>query len=102
MKSSIKTLTLIAALAVATSALAFPTKVRVTEKPDLLSSEGTEVFVKTNRGSVTIDYRNPVYHVLARAKVGQCFIFETETETNVDFNRKVNKSGLNTVTKSRC
>lgn len=102
MKSSIKMFTLIAALAAASVASAFPTKVRVTAPPDMVSSSGTELVLKTNKGTVTVGYKDPSYQVLSRATVGQCFVFETETETTVDFNRKVNKSGLVTVNKAKC
>ena len=89
-------------LVLAGSAAAFPTKVKVLKDPDLLSSEGTQVILKTSKGSLTASYRHPAYPALSKAKKGQCLILETESETTADFGKKVDQSGVNTVTPTRC
>ncbi len=91
-----------AVLLAASSAFAFPTKVKLLKAPDLLSSEGTEVVVTTNKGTVTTSYRHPAYQALSRAKKGQCLTLETDSESTVDFGKKLDASGVSTVTNARC
>ncbi len=89
-------------IAIAGVAGAFPTKVKVLKDPDLLSSEGTQVILKTSKGSLTASYRHPAYAGLSKARKGQCLILETESESTADFGKKVDQSGVNTVTTTRC
>lgn len=91
-----------AALLTASSAFAFSTKVKVLKAPDLNSSEGTEVVLTTNKGTVTTSYRHPAYKALSRARKGDCLNLETETESIPEFNQKLDRSGVMTVTKVRC
>ncbi|MCY1173861.1 hypothetical protein D9M73_140400 [compost metagenome] len=86
----------------ATAASAFPTKVKMTKDADLASSEGVYVQVTTNKGRVTVNNKWPAYRVLSRAKKGECYILETDSESTVDFNMKPDESGVSTVTKTRC
>lgn len=91
-----------AALLVASSAFAFSTKVKVLKAPDLTSSEGTEVVLTTNKGTVTTSYRHPAYKALSRAKKGECLNLETDAESTVDFGKKLDASGVSMVTEVRC
>lgn len=95
-------LAIVSFAAIASSAMAFPTKVKIMKEPDLASYEGTKVGIVTNRGSLLISYKDPAYNVMSRAKTGQCFILETDTEDTVNFNKKVDESGVSTIKKSRC
>ena len=86
----------------ATAALAFPTKVKVLQEPNLLSSEGTELLLTTNKGTITVSYRHRAYQPLTKFKKGQCLILETESESDIEFNRKLDGSGVSSVVKTRC
>lgn len=83
-------------------AAAFPTKVKVLKEPNLASSEGIEVVLTTNKGTITASHKHPVYKALGQAKKGQCLMLETESESTADFNRKVDASGVNSVSKTKC
>lgn len=91
-----------AALLVTSSAIAFPTKVKLLKAPDLMSSEGTEVVITTNKGTVTTSYRHPAYQALSRARKGECLNLETDSESTVNFGMKLDASGVSTVTRVRC
>ena len=86
----------------ASSVLAFPTKVKVIKAPDLLSTEGQELGLTTNKGLVTVFSGQDVYMELTKVKKGQCLILETNTETEVEFNKKPGLSGVASIQKVRC
>ncbi len=86
----------------ATAAFAFPTKVKVLKEPNFMSSDGTEVVLTTNKGTVTVPYKHRAYNALKTVKKGQCLNLETDSESEVEFNLKVDQSGLSAVFKVAC
>jgi hypothetical protein len=82
---------------------AFPTKVKLTQDADYYTTEGITVIVKTNKGTIEVDNgESGLYKSFTNAKKGTCFILETESESTVDFNKKVGLSKTSTVTKTKC
>ena len=82
---------------------AYPTKVKLLKDPIYASTEGTSVIVTTDKGTIQ-EGMNPwgVYDAFEKAKKGQCYIFETETESTVQFNKKLDKSGVRSIKKVSC
>lgn len=93
-------------LAAASTAMAFPTTVFLTANPQFIN-EGQEVVVRTNKGTVTASTGpdgGRIYQVFTQkgAVKGACFVLETETETDVEFNLKTDKSGSRSAKKVAC
>lgn len=87
-----------------TCASAFPTKVKLTAAPDF-RNEGTELVLRTDKGtvSVTATDAEAVYQAfVSGGRKGECFVLETETETDVRFNVGIDKSGVRSVRKVAC
>lgn len=100
---SIKTLLVSVLLFVfAFSANAFPTTVKLLSDPNYTETEGETVVLQTNKGRLEFGMDTQIYNDIERAKKGQCYEFETETESNVEFNKRVDRSGAQSVTKVRC
>lgn len=90
------------AMLVTSSAIAFPTKVKLTADPNYANSDGAEVFVATNKGSLTISIKHPAYEAFGKLRKGACLNLETDSESNIEFNKKVDWSGISSVFKTRC
>lgn len=93
-------------LTVASIAAAFPTTVRLSSNPEF-RNEGQEVVIRTNKGTVTASTSadgDLVYHAFIQkgAVKGACYVFETETETDVQFNVRTDQSGTRSVKKVPC
>ena len=82
--------------------MAFPTKVKVLKAPDVASSEGTELVLTTNKGTVTVSSQQAAYQQLLSVRKGQCLILESESESDIEFNQKLNRSGLSSIKKTNC
>jgi hypothetical protein len=93
---------LILATLLATAAQAFPTKVKLTADPNFLSSEGTQVVVSTNKGQITVGMNHPAYSAFTKVKKGACLNLETDSESYVEFGKKMDWSGISSVYKTRC
>ena len=85
------------------AANAFPTKVKLLKDPNYASTEGTSVIVTTDKGTIE-EGQNAwgVYDSFEKAKKGECYTFETETESEVKFNKKLDKSGVKSIKKVSC
>lgn len=92
----------ISMIVLATSANAFPTKVKLTDDANYLMTEGESVTLFTNKGKIEFSTKSPLYNFFSTAKKGQCFILETDSESTADFNKGMDKSMVNTVTKTSC
>lgn len=90
-------------LVVMSTANAFPTKVKLLKDPNYASTEGTSVIVTTDKGTIE-EGQNAwgVYDAFDKAKKGECYNFETETESEVKFNKKLDKSGVKSIKKVKC
>jgi hypothetical protein len=97
-----KLLIAISLVILATSANAFPTKVKLTQDPNFAMTEGTSVTLFTDKGKLEFGMKSHLYNSFDSAKKGQCFIFETESESTTEFNKKVDKSLAVSVTKTSC
>lgn len=97
-----KILSTFVGLAMVGSALAFPAKVKVLKTPDLANSEGTQVVVKTDKGTIAVSSKFPAYQALSRVKVGQCLTLETDSESDIEFNKKLDHSGVSSVYSVKC
>lgn len=86
----------------AVSANAFPTKVKLLDDSNYAVTEGESVTLFTNKGELEFGMNSPLYNYFEKAKKGQCFIFETESESTISFNKPKDKSGTVTVTKVSC
>jgi len=87
----------------ATIANAYPTKVKLLKDPNYASTEGTSVIVTTDKGTIEEGMNDwGVYDAFKKAKKGQCYVFETETESDVEFNKKIDKSGVKSIKKVKC
>ena len=87
---------------VSSAALAYPTKVKLTADPNFANSDGVEVFVATTKGSHTIGYKVPAYMAFTKLRKGACVNLETDSESWVEFNKKLDQSGISAVYKTRC
>ena len=86
-----------------TAANSFPTKVKLLKDPNYASTEGTSVIVTTDKGTIEEGQNQwGVYDAFEKAKKGSCYIFETETESNVKFNKKLDKSDVRSIKKVNC
>ena len=82
---------------------AFPTKIKLLQDPNYARSEGTSVLVTTDKGTIEEGMNDwGVYDAFEKAKKGQCYIFETETESTVKFNKKLDQSGIKSIKKTNC
>lgn len=95
-------LTLLALATISSAALAFPTKVKLTADPNFANSDGTEVFVATNKGSLTISLKHPAYQAFTKLHKGACVNLETSSESWIEFNKKLDQSGISEVYKAHC
>lgn len=86
----------------AVSANAFPTKVKLLDDSNYAVTEGESVTLFTNKGELEFGMNSPLYNYFEKAKKGQCFVFETESESTISFNKPKDKSGTVTVTKVSC
>jgi hypothetical protein len=89
-----------------TAAWSFPTTARLTQAPEF-RSEGQEIVIHTDKGTITASTGPDgvgIYQpfVNRQAKRGECFAFETESETEVEFSRAVDKSLARSVKPAQC
>ena len=103
-----KTKYLVAVLSFAsvTAAWSFPTTARLTQAPQF-RNEGQEVLIRTDKGTITASTRPDgvgIYQpFVEKAGVrGACYAFETESETDVLFNAKLDQSGARSVRPVPC
>lgn len=106
MKTFPQFLLTILTLAAASMAMAFPTTVRLTANPQFIN-EGQEVVIRTNKGTVTASTGpdgGRIYQVFTQKGTvkGACFVLETQTETDVEFNLKTDRSGAMSATRVSC
>lgn len=86
-----------------TAANSFPTKVKLLKDPNYASSEGVSVLVTTDKGTIEEGMNEwGVYDAFSKAKKGSCYILETESESQVKFNKKVDKSDVRSIKKTSC
>ena len=58
--------------------------------------------VRTNKGTISVSSKYPAYQALARVKKGQCLTLETDSESDIEFNKKVDLSGVSSVYSAKC
>ena len=97
-----KLLTATAALSIAMTAMAYPTTVKLLKEPDLASSKGAQAIVRTSKGTIAVSSKYPAYQQLAKVKAGQCLVLETFSESYVEFNKKVDQSGVASAEVTKC
>ena len=88
---------------VCASALAFPTKVRLTHEAQPIN-RGKAMLLFTNKGTATVVSGNPAFDSFAArpGKKGECYVLETESESSVEFNVGPDDSQARSVEKVAC
>ena len=86
-----------------TSALAFPTKVRLTHDAQPIN-RGKAMLLFTNKGTATVVSGSPAFDSFAArpGKKGECYVLETESESSVEFNVGPEDSQARSVEKVAC